>query len=51
MADISMCLNIECLLCKHCYRYMAKSSGQWQAYLVNDPNTTCQLFWPLEDME
>lgn len=39
MADITMCLQHECILKDLCYRYTAPKNDFLQSYFVDDPRT------------
>lgn len=52
MADITMCMNKECPLCKQCHRATAKSSGGNQAwanfgsFVLPSGEIGCEYYWP-----
>ena len=55
MPDISMCVNVECVKKKNCYRYMAKPDEIWQSYADFKPknnseeNFECEDYSPLRE--
>ncbi len=51
MADISKCMNEECLSRNVCYRYKAEPSEyQWYSdYQPKDGEEKCESFWPLNN--
>jgi hypothetical protein len=37
MADITMCMGVDCFFRKTCYRYQAIPNEFWQSYFENSP--------------
>ena len=54
MPDISMCINPNCSLSSHCYRFMA-TPDQWQSFLILDQTVKteedCEHFWRMKEDE
>ena len=56
MADIAMCNGNNCAARQSCYRYRARSDGEYQTYSDFDrapiaAADDCAFFWPLERAE
>ncbi len=51
MADISMCMNEECLSRNVCYRYKAERSVPqwWFDFKPKDGEEKCEDFWPINN--
>jgi len=52
MVDITKCLNEDCVLKLHCYRYTSEAGGR-QSYsdFKYDNNHGCDYYWPTLDKE
>ena len=59
MPDITLCMNINCPIKKHCGRFMGKPDPQYQSFANFQPsilpdgcfpiNVECDYFWDIRD--
>ncbi len=50
MADITMCMGVDCPLRENCFRFRATSERENQTYFMVPPfkDGDCDMFWSMD---